>query len=82
MIKPEPGELVSETYNLKKNNIKMKKDLIKVCPNCYDKLPLKPATTPTGERVCDGLCVQGWINGDTSKKYLAIVVKLKALLDD
>ena len=60
----------------------MKKDLINVCPNCYDKLPTVPSKTPTGEHVCDELCVRGWVNGDASKKYLAIVAKLKALLED
>jgi hypothetical protein len=36
--------------------------------------------TPTGERVCDKLCVEGWMRGEDSKRYLAKVAKLRELM--
>lgn len=50
------------------------------CPNCYDTIKGKGAATPTGVRVCDELCVEGWTNGEEQQKYLTTVRKLRALL--
>lgn len=50
------------------------------CPNCYEQLPRDASTTPTGVRVCDALCISGWMNGERHLVYLETVRKLKALI--
>ena len=50
------------------------------CPNCYDPMPDVATVTATGVLVCCEPCAHGWMNGERSLRYLAMVKELKALL--
>ena len=42
------------------------------CSNCGDELGPYPLVTPSGEMVCDGVCLQGWDNGRKMREIVEL----------